>query len=123
MMLQTITGLKYPSRTNGEARVKCADKMGLYDVCPMSILSETGFTTFLHIFTMFCLLGFFLPSSQGCYSLLLLNHCADARQWHHGPTPFRCRWRCGVCFAEVFHRPIMTMSRNSSLIPQLMIAC
>lgn len=39
MMLQTITGLKYPSRTNGEARVKFADKMGLYDVCTMRILS------------------------------------------------------------------------------------
>ncbi len=87
---------------DGEARVECANKMGLYDVCTIRIFSQTGFTRFYHILpycTMFCLLGFFLPSNQGWYWLLSLNHsCADARQWHHGPTPFRCRWRCRVCF-------------------------
>lgn len=39
IMLQTRTGLKYPSRTNGEARVECADTMGLHEVCTIRILS------------------------------------------------------------------------------------
>ena len=102
----------------------CANKMGLYDVCTIRIFSQSGFTRFYHILpycTMFCLLGFFLPLNQGWYWLLSLNHsCADARQWHHGPTPFRCRWRCRVCFLgwQVLGDDFISVPSGTSMLPR-----